>query len=91
MFFNYVKLWVGAVESRSALTKFKCQHKYWKGEIFKNVRFSENFDFFEILSGFCYTSPPRGNQVGDLPRALNFSGVKFGGVRVNPNYKSFLF
>ena len=46
MFFNYVKLWVGAVESRSALTKFKCQHKYWKGEIFKNVRFSENFDFF---------------------------------------------
>ena len=23
------------------------------------------------LSGFCYTSPPRGNQVGDLPRALN--------------------
>ena len=24
-----------------------------------------------FLSGFCYTSPPRGNQVGDLPRALS--------------------
>ena len=39
--------------------------KLEKCEIFRN------FDFFDDLSGFCYTSPPRGNQVGDLPRALH--------------------
>ena len=59
------------VKSRFPLTKFKCHRKYQKGEISENVRFSENFDFLKDLSGFCYTSPPRGNQVGDLPRALH--------------------
>ena len=39
--------------------------------ISENVRFSENFDFLKDLSGFCYTSPSRGNQVGDLARALS--------------------
>ncbi len=45
MFFNYVKLQVGAVESRSLFAKFKRQHEYGKVKVSKNVRFLENFDF----------------------------------------------
>ena len=35
------------------------------------MRFLDFVDFLKDLGGFCYTSPPRGNQVGDLPRALS--------------------
>ena len=70
-------LGVGAIKSRLPFVKFKCHSEYQKREISENVIFSENFDIFKDLSGFCYTSPPRGNQVGDLPRALSMIlGVK---------------
>ena len=48
-------------KSLGAITNMRLQ----KIEIFRK------FWFFVGLSGFCYTSPPRGNQVGDLPRALH--------------------
>ena len=73
--FNYVKLRVGAVKCRADETKFKCQSVWRKRGISENLRFSENFDFLKDWSGFCYTSPPRGNQVGDLPRALICGGL----------------
>ena len=40
----------------------------------KRVEKIENFEKCEKmskLSGFCYASPSRGNQVDDLPRALS--------------------
>ena len=64
------------VKSRSSFVKFKCHREYEKGKISENVRFSENCDILKDLSGFCYTSPPRGDQVGDLPRALYHFGGK---------------
>ena len=33
--------------------------------------FRKFLDFLKFLDGFSYTRPPRGNQVGDLPRALH--------------------
>ena len=54
-----------------SVCKVEVPSRISKGEISENIRFSENFDFLKDLSGFCYTSPPRGNQVGDLPRALH--------------------
>ena len=56
----------------SMLIKFKCHCEYRKVKILKNARFSEILNFLlEVLSDFCYTSPPRDNQVGDLSRALH--------------------
>ena len=46
-----------------------------KGENVEKCEIFINFSFLsKILSGFCYTRLPRGNQVGDLPRALHGIG-----------------
>ena len=42
----------------------------------------KNSEILAKVSGFCYTSPPRGNQIGDLSRALSMGLGELGSVGV---------
>ena len=54
--------------------------------------FSRNiWILFKILCGFCYTSPPRGNQVDDLSRVLHTGAIEIWAILADHQFSFEIF